>query len=168
MKPAERTSESQSLCMLILDRLTPDIRTVCAYSALPDEADLRLALEGMLQRGIHLYLPRITHGHMAFYQIHALTQLQPGMHGILEPPADTPILEDGTADIVLVPGRAFDQAGNRLGRGKGHYDRWIALQRSLNAKTQFWGIAFLRQTIGQIPAEEHDQQMDAVLVSLAH
>lgn len=164
MTPHERTVQSQALCQQILDRLTPAMQTVCAYSALAYEPQLSPALQEMFERNVQVYLPRITDGRMTFHLIHTLDHLEPGTHGILEPPSHALVLEDGTADLVLVPGRAFDRQSNRLGRGKGHYDRWIGQQRSVNAETQFWGIAFECQLIDRLPSESHDRKMDGIIL----
>lgn len=65
--------------------------------------------------------------------------------------------------IVLVPGRAFDRERQRLGRGNGGYDIWIAKQRQQNPATKYWGVAFEHQIVPSIPVESHDQPMDAVV-----
>ena len=56
-------------------------------------------------------------------------------------------------DVVLVPGLAFDRAGNRLGRGKGYYDRFL---RCLPADVLTIGVAWEAMVREQIPCEEND------------
>ena len=62
-------------------------------------------------------------------------------------------------DIIIVPGVAFDRQGNRMGRGRGFYDR--LLQRTPNAYKI--GVAFDFQLRDSIPTEPHDIPMDQVI-----
>jgi 5-formyltetrahydrofolate cyclo-ligase len=58
----------------------------------------------------------------------------------------------------LVPGLAFDPSGRRLGRGKGFYDRLLAMVRGRKC-----GIAFEEQVVPEIPVEPHDIRLDCLL-----
>jgi 5-formyltetrahydrofolate cyclo-ligase len=69
----------------------------------------------------------------------------------------------GTAedlDIVIVPGLAFDMQGNRLGRGKGYYDRFL---KGFWQKTYSIGLAFDFQILPCLPTTENDLSVDKVL-----
>lgn len=82
-------------------------------------------------------------------------ELSPGPYGVLEPRKDD-ILELALDDIdlVIVPGVAFDKAGNRLGRGKGYYDRFL---KNLTVKgISSIGIAFDFQVVDSVPTLSHD------------
>ena len=59
-------------------------------------------------------------------------------------------------DAVLVPGRAFDRAGNRLGRGKGYYDRLLARLRP-DARGATIGVAYAEQIEESVPASGDDR-----------
>ena len=65
----------------------------------------------------------------------------------------------GAVDLVVVPGVAFDRRGNRMGRGRGFYDR---LLRSLPSAFKV-GVGFAFQLLDAIPAEAHDVPMDCIL-----
>ena len=82
-------------------------------------------------------------------------QLSPGPYGILQP--REPFIEELSLediDLVVVPGVAFDKRGNRLGRGKGYYDRFL---KDLTAKRiPCLGIAFDFQVVENIPTLSHD------------
>ena len=62
-------------------------------------------------------------------------------------------------ELIIVPGVAFDRKGNRMGRGRGFYDR--LLKSTPNAKK--FGVAYDFQLIDEIPVEPHDVKMDKVV-----
>jgi 5-formyltetrahydrofolate cyclo-ligase len=128
---------------------------------LPDEVDIRPLLEEVLRKQHPLYLPRYEEGVVSFHRVESLDELRVSSLRIPEPQRHDPPPE--ALDVVLVPGRAFDPQGNRLGRGKGGYDRFIAEQRMHNPKTEFWGVAYQEQMTDHLPSEPHDQRMDAVI-----
>lgn len=63
-------------------------------------------------------------------------------------------------DVILVPGVAFDAYGNRLGRGKGYYDKILKQTNAYKI-----GVCFDFQFIENVPTEVHDVKMDKVVVS---
>ena len=62
-------------------------------------------------------------------------------------------------DIIIVPGVAFDRQGNRLGRGRGFYDR--LLKTTPNAIKI--GVAFDFQVVDQVPTEPLDVPMNLII-----
>lgn len=85
--------------------------------------------------------------------------LATGKFGILEPKpgAIRPAALD-QIDAALVPGLAFDETGNRLGRGSGQFDR--LLRHTSGAKI---ALAFDFQVLDEVPAESHDVRMDFIV-----
>ena len=63
-------------------------------------------------------------------------------------------------DLVIVPGRAFSLRGDRLGRGKGYYDRFF---QRLRPDCRLAGLAYTAQIVESIPTEQHDRPMDLVV-----
>lgn len=76
--------------------------------------------------------------------------------GIPEPEGEAFPLE--RVGLILVPGVAFDRQGNRLGRGKGYYDRLLTTLPAFKV-----GICFDFQHFDQLPANPHDVPMDRVV-----
>ena len=64
-------------------------------------------------------------------------------------------------DLAIIPGMAFDKEGNRLGRGKGYYDR--LLQQLRDCTIYKIGICFDFQFLDHIPTEPHDIPVDEVI-----
>ena len=77
-----------------------------------------------------------------------------GKYGILENVISDFILEE--MDLLIIPGIAFDLQGNRIGYGKGYYDRFLS-SRKVN---YIIGLAFENQIIKKIPYTEYDIPVD--------
>ena len=63
----------------------------------------------------------------------------------------------GEIDLVVTPAVAFDDEGNRLGRGGSYYDRFFANEKLKAVKC---GFAFAEQRIDSVPVTDHDQPVD--------
>lgn len=115
-------------------------------------------LSEALRKGKKLFLPKIEGDDMVFYRINSLEDLQAGYKGIPEPKGDTEqfyydIYNDSRI-LILMPGVAFDVYGNRMGYGKGFYDRFLADKEVL--RTYSIGIGYQCQQVEQLPVDEFD------------
>jgi 5-formyltetrahydrofolate cyclo-ligase len=87
--------------------------------------------------------------------------------GIPEPPADMPLTlaKPGDLDVVVVPGLAFDRNGDRLGQGKGYYDRFLERMVAGGKHTPtLIAVGLDCQLVDSIPVQEYDRRMDMVLL----
>jgi 5-formyltetrahydrofolate cyclo-ligase len=87
--------------------------------------------------------------------------------GIPEPPSDMPVenAKPGDIDLLVMPGLGFDRKGNRLGQGKGYYDRFIARMTAYNTPLPLIAVALTPLLVdGDIPVNEYDRQMDMILM----
>jgi 5-formyltetrahydrofolate cyclo-ligase len=82
-----------------------------------------------------------------------------GPYGICEP-ATKGFVAVSSIDLVVVPGVAFDKRGNRLGRGKGYYDRFL---KTLSRKTASVGLAFDFQILPSLPTTTTDVRVDKII-----
>lgn len=82
-------------------------------------------------------------------------------YGILEPLKEWPEVGIEKIDVVIVPGIAFDEAGRRLGRGGGFYDRFLS---RVPARTRRIGLALEVQGLREVPAGDQDARVDAVVL----
>ncbi|MCM8770895.1 MAG: 5-formyltetrahydrofolate cyclo-ligase [Candidatus Omnitrophica bacterium] len=87
------------------------------------------------------------------------TTLKKGPYGINEP-LKKEFVPLSKLDVVIVPGMAFDRQGNRLGRGKGYYDRFL---KRLPKKTYRIGLAFDFQILPSISFSSQDERVDKVV-----
>lgn len=165
LSPRDRLAESRSICRRILQSLPKNMPlTVCAYAAMPTEADLTMLIEDLLARtDCTVFLPRFNRSYFEFRRITDLADLTPGTFHVPEPPSDAPLLTLDTVTHALIPGLAFDRTGRRLGRGNGGFDRWLADLRNTNAQAIVWGIALECQLTDTVPFEAHDQLVDSVV-----
>ena len=152
--------ESASICSQLLTR-TPHPAHVLAFWPLASEPDIRPALRTWLSGGSTISLPLVEGEEMTAREVSELDALVRGDLGVLEPdPTRCPAIHLKTVDLALVPGVAFCANGDRLGRGGGYYDRFLA---DLPSEIPRIGVAFNCQVFDQIPTEPQDWQLSAVI-----
>lgn len=161
LNDARRQAAADKLYALLTS--TPAYRAascVMLYASLPDEVPtLRLLIEERSRRTF--VLPRVIGPEdMELCLYTGPDDLHSGAFQIPEPQGQ--VFHDyHHIDLILVPGMAFDHSGNRLGRGKGYYDRF--LQHPEFAHTPKWGVCYDFQMLEQLPSEPHDVRMQRVL-----
>lgn len=130
----------------------------------PGEIDLTPFISSRLDSH-KIYLPRILpDASMQFVCIGSdwFESLEEGTAGIPEPSDSGEIYDPAHAGetVVLVPGLAFDRRGNRLGRGRGHYDRFLG-RPALRAASKI-GVCWNLQIAETVPTQAHDVTLDAL------
>lgn len=138
-------------------------KTIAVYSSLDDEVNTKKIISKIIADKKTLLFPRIDIDtqKMEFCPVESPTdQLRTGKHGILEPLSNIKAVETTHTNLILVPGRVFGIQGQRIGRGKGYYDKFL---EKTNQATRI-GIGFESQvTTANIPQFSHDQKMDFIL-----
>lgn len=137
-----------------------DAGCIALYMPIRNEVDTRLALDTCLQKGQKVLLPRVSGKDLLFCNVENLEQLTKGCYGISEPCTICQIVPLSTADLVVVPGVAFDRQGHRIGFGQGFYDRCLA---GVSKKATLVGLCHDFQIVEQIQAEQHDINMDLLV-----
>jgi 5-formyltetrahydrofolate cyclo-ligase len=134
---------------------------VAGYSPINSEIDPFPLMRALEKKGAELALPVIVRRDYAliFRSWSPEEGLVRGAFGVFQPSSDAP---DVDPDIVLVPLAGFDRAGNRIGYGRGYYDRTLQELRAIKRITVI-GLAFAVQEIDRVPAASHDEQLDCVL-----
>ena len=154
----ERASETIADRVLNLPELLR-VQPVGTYWPIRSEVDTRPILEGLAARGQTVALSQILHPHLSWREWRPGDVLIHGGFGVQEPGPDA---AEVFPRALLMPLAAFDRLGNRLGYGKGHFDRTIAeLSRQHPVLTV--GLAFSVQEIDAVPAEPHDQPLDMIV-----
>ena len=134
---------------------------VSGFSAIGEEISPLPLLVRLVRNGFRLCLPVVPGKGMPllFRSWTPDDATGKAMWGIGEPLPSAPALEP---DVLLVPLLAFDARGNRLGYGRGFYDRTIAQLRALKPVVAI-GLAFDEQRIDAVPQGGNDQRLDWVL-----
>lgn len=153
---AQRTAYSQAILAQL--ELLPEFRLahrILLYNELPDE--LPVAWWAAKWAGHKaIYLPRVVGDDLQILP-YAPEALVPGAFGILEPSGEP--VEPHTIDLAIIPGRAFDAEGNRLGRGRGYYDRLLPLMPQCVTV----GVGYPFQLVNQVPTNDADVALQQIL-----
>jgi len=156
---AVRTVESHDLCRLLEPQLQ-SAHTILFFAPLADELDVWPLLQKLLPTKKVCALPSFD-AEVQFYSARHIRNLETdiitGKFGISEPLDSCEEIPLNRFDLVLVPGVAFDMNGNRLGRGKGFYDRILAMASGIKC-----GVAYDFQLLEQIPTESHDAKVNFI------
>lgn len=134
-------------------------QTILMYYSLDDEVCTHQLIDTLAAQGKTVLLPVVTGAEtMELRCYRGAEDLQGGFFNIMEPVGE-PFSDYETIDVAVVPGMSFDTRGNRLGRGKGYYDRFLAQHPHIYKI----GVCFDFQKMPGIPTEENDVRMDDVV-----
>lgn len=128
---------------------------ILLYHSLPDELSTREFISRWADRK-HFYLPRVNGVNLDVLP-YERSRMHLGAFNIEEPEGDV-VSDLDTIDMVIVPAVAYDRRGNRVGRGKGYYDRLLAGLKALTV-----GMAYDFQLVDEIDSEDHDVRVDYII-----
>lgn len=140
--------------------------TVLCFLSMPHELDTAALISGARARGKTVAVPRIEENDIRFVVMPPdAGELPRDAWGIPEPdPAWLPLdLARAASVLIAVPGLAFDRQGNRLGRGKGYYDRFLAKARRAAKSITALGVCFSEQLVDAVPHGERDERLDGAV-----
>lgn len=135
-------------------------QNILMYHSLPDELSTISFLKKWKDRK-NFFLPRVNGVNLDLLP-YIESELERGAFDIEEPQgSELANVED--IDLMIIPAVAFDRRGNRLGRGKGFYDRLLATSRATKI-----GVGYEFQLIEELPSEKHDVPMDMVITQYSY
>lgn len=136
-----------------------DASSILLYASLPGEPNFLSLLEHFSER--QFFFPRIEKHQLHLFEWHPGARWITGRYGLQEPdPQDWARISTKDVELALIPGLAFDQAGGRLGRGGGFYDRLLSSPEWRGFKI---GVAWPWQIVSTVPREKHDILMDVIM-----
>ena len=145
----------------VLGEFTAAARSLI-YVSKTVEVDTRGLIQQLLAMGRQVCVPwfdGVKEQYVASELRDITVDLKTGQFGILEPKPEAvrPIAGD-QIDAALVPGLAFDETGNRLGRGMGYFDRILQDLRGVKI-----ALAYDFQLVSEVPTDAHDTSVDFIV-----
>ena len=135
------------------------------YMSFSSEVDTKDLIEQLLMLGKNIVIPRIYNNiEMEFYKVNSINDLKnKNILGILEPEnnKENKASKDDI-DLMIIPGICFDLEKNRVGLGKGYYDRYLK-----NSNIKKIGICFDEQLLtgDTIDTNKYDIKMDKIVTN---
>ena len=161
----------QAFSDIITDRILAlkeyrEAETILCYVSCRSEVRTLKLIEEAVKQGKTIGVPKVNGQDMDFYRIDGPEDLEPGYFGVLEPKTDGKIpmkFESLSVKkcLILVPGIAFDRDFNRIGYGKGFYDRFF--EKYKDTALIKCGIAFDVQMCDSIETDEFDRPLDMIV-----
>ena len=130
---------------------------IALYYSIPGEVQTAGLLEKWFDKK-QLLLPLVVGDDLRLLPYKGYDSLTPGAFGILEPKDTETTIPESDVDLIIVPGVAFDHQLNRMGRGKGYYDRLLSTLQAPKI-----GICFDFQLQESVPVEPFDKKMDMII-----
>ena len=153
-----RTASEKLGELFAADPLYQQAKTIYGYLPYNQEVRTVPMLQRALDEGKRVAVPKCYGDEMRFIYLDDLSQVAEGYCGIPEPILDEPVADDPAA-LVLMPGLAFTEQGQRIGYGGGFYDKFLAQEP--NHPTL--ALCYSFQMVDEIPVEEFDKPVDRVL-----
>lgn len=142
---------------------SPEFRAaevVALYSPIHGEVATGNVMAVALAAGKRVLFPVVCADNLRFIRVAGNEELRPGAYGILEPCPNDGVVPVEEADLIVVPGVAFDLGGRRIGYGKGYYDRAV---HHLEGHGRLIAFCYDFQVVAEIVGEPHDVAVDKII-----
>lgn len=136
-----------------------DASAAMMFWSFGSEVDTEPLIRGWVAEGKTVALPRIEGSDVVPVAFAPGDPTSKTSFGAMEP-AEGRVLDPSELDLVIVPGVAFDRAGNRVGYGAGYYDRFL---RRTRIGVPAVAIAFALQVVPEVPTGRADRRVDAIV-----
>ena len=137
-------------------------QTILFYVSYGNEVYTHDMIKESIVMGKRVVVPKsvTTDNTLVLSELTSWNDLELGAYNILEPKQESIEQVDiESIDLIIIPGVVFDVHGNRIGHGKGYYDRLLNDSRNLPSI----GLAFEFQIVKKMKSEKHDQKIDVIL-----
>ena len=132
---------------------------IYTYVSMNNEVDTIMLIDYSLSIDKRVFVPKVIGNHMEFYEISDISELSSGYFGIYEPDINGKEPDYSRTGFMCMPGLAFDLSFNRLGYGRGFYDRYLAQENRLYKAA----LAYSCQLVPAVFAEPTDVKTDMII-----
>jgi len=161
---AQRETYSKQIIHHLRQYLTPFVTTseklqLLTYCSLPVEVDTSALFE---DERFDVFVPRmLPEQHLEWVEVNEKTVWKHIDFGVQEPEHGQRWQKSNLKTALIAPLLGFDRSGNRLGMGKGFFDRWLSLHaQELDDQV---GLAFSCQELPKVPMEQHDAPLSTII-----
>ena len=161
-KNIKREFDLEIQSRLLLTQEYRDCDTVLVYVATAEEIDTKGIINAAFANKKRVAVPVTNEDYsLIFYYINSLEELKSGRFNILEPVDKTAKVEDFENSICVVPALCCDLAGNRVGYGKGCYDRFLE-----NYEGKKICLCYADNILPSVECDSTDVKMDIIVSNL--
>jgi len=159
---SKKWKENSAEIVQNLKAFAPFYEAKCVHSFISinerKEVNTHPLLQELLEEGTKVIIPitDFSTGELYHTELTSFDNLKPNKWGVLELPS--PTITSLIPDVILVPLLAADLLLNRIGYGKGFYDRFLATTKAIKI-----GLVFHEFIINEIPVEHFDQKLDILI-----
>jgi 5-formyltetrahydrofolate cyclo-ligase len=157
--PERRMAMSREIEARLFD--LPEFRSaqvVMFFASFRSEVDTETMIRRALRSGKRVILPKVAGKELTLYEIRDFdADVETGAWGIPEPKPLVPAKLE-KIDLMIMPGAAFDEQGNRLGYGAGFYDKLLPAFKGATI-----ALAFEAQILSNVPADPHDAPVKKIV-----
>jgi len=136
-----------------------EARALLGFASFGGELPTDPVMAWVIASGRRLLMPYVDGAALRAAEVRAVEELAPGYRGIREP-VQRVAVDPSEADVILVPGVAFDVHGHRLGYGGGFYDAFLA---GIPRRAPRVGLCFDLQVVDDVPTDEGDENVDLIV-----
>ena len=170
LSDTEKQRQSDVVTQLFLSRREyQSSKRIAIFLSMPDEIRTEGIMKHILESGRECFIPRYIGKSMDMLKLHSwqdyfsLTETAWKIKQPLEDESRENALDTGGLDLIVMPGLAFSEKGDRLGRGKGYYDTYLNRCFQANILPKLLAVAYSQQICEHIPTTDHDIPVDNVL-----
>ena len=139
-------------------------KSVATYISFGTEPSTTAFISALLNNGIEVLVPKVLQdGTLSWFKWDGVSAVTSNL-GMLEPDASKLTqVSVSHAELLIIPSLAVDRSGNRLGRGKGFFDRELEQLGS----NRVYAVCFEDEFLESLPSEVHDQRVSGVVTEVA-